>query len=239
MRDYFEFFRQFRQRFETTGAILPSSRFLARAMTAPLRQRNGPARILEVGPGTGAITRQIVRLLQPADHFDLVEINDRFAALLHQRFESDRHFQRVKERSAIHHCPLQEFESEQPYDFIISGLPLNNFSPALVQEIFDSFFRLLSPDGVLSYFEYMFVRSLRKRIGRRTKRDKLRQLDELLNRYLRDHRFRRDWVFLNIPPAWVQHLRDNNEGHAVSCYNTGAGNSAAVPDGAAADDETR
>ena len=40
---------------QTTGAILPSSRGLARAMTRPMRQAKGPRRILEVGPGTGAV----------------------------------------------------------------------------------------------------------------------------------------------------------------------------------------
>ena len=41
LREYRTFFRQFRQQFETTGAIAPSSRFLARAMARPLQQRDG------------------------------------------------------------------------------------------------------------------------------------------------------------------------------------------------------
>src|SRR3712207_2100544 len=60
VRDHLEFLRQFRRQFETTGAVAPSSRFLAAAMTGPLSRRTKPARILEVGPGTGAVTRKIV-----------------------------------------------------------------------------------------------------------------------------------------------------------------------------------
>ena len=72
------FFRAFRRNFHTTGAILPSSRFLARAMTFDLKGPRRPARILEVGPGTGAVTREIVRHLQDDDRFDAVEINPSF-----------------------------------------------------------------------------------------------------------------------------------------------------------------
>ena len=51
LRENWEFLKQFRERFHTTGAVLPSSRFLARAMTQSLRDRGSPKRVLEVGPG--------------------------------------------------------------------------------------------------------------------------------------------------------------------------------------------
>ena len=207
MRDHLEFFRQFRRRFDTTGSVMPSSRFLARAMTGPFQSRRQPARILEVGPGTGAVTRRIVRLMQPSDRLDLVEINETFAGLLQRRFESDAAYRRVAPQSTIHVGPLQEFEGNGPYDFIVSGLPLNNFSIELVREIFDSYLRLLAPDGVLSYFEYMYVRPIRKVVGKQAGRRHIRELDDVLAGYLDKYRFRRSWVFCNFPPAWVQHLR--------------------------------
>jgi phosphatidylethanolamine/phosphatidyl-N-methylethanolamine N-methyltransferase len=206
-QDHFTFFSQFRQRFETTGAIAPSSRFLASAMTGPLRRRERPARILEVGPGTGAVTRTIVRQLGSDDTFDLVEINETFADLLKQRFERDVNYNRVAGISRVHVCPLQEFQTEGNYDYIISGLPLNNFSPELVGQFFEVFFRLLAPGGVLSYFEYMYVRAVRKRVSKESERTRLRALDDVIGPYLAEHRFRRNWVFANVPPAWVQHLR--------------------------------
>lgn len=211
MRDQITFLRQFRRRFETTGSVLPSSRFLARAMTGPLASRDRPARILEVGPGTGAVTRRIVRLMQPGDRLDLVEINETFAELLRERFDTDTAYHHVQSQSNIHAVPLQDFDGDGPYDFIISGLPLNNFSVFLVHEIFDAFFRLLAPGGVLSYFEYMGVRPIRKVVGRRVDRDHIRELDEALNGYLEQYRFHRSWVFCNFPPAWVQHLRRDEE----------------------------
>ncbi len=207
LKDHWEFWRQFRQQFETTGAVAPSSRFLAKAMTGPMVRRDRPGRILEIGPGTGAVTKQIVRLLRPEDCFDLVELNESFANLLRDRFEQDPHYRKVAERSAVHVCPIQEFAATEPYDIIISGLPLNNFPAELVRSIFATYFRLLAPGGTLSYFEYMYVRPLRKLVSGSAERSRLSELDLIANEYLSRHRIDRSWVFVNMPPAWVQHLR--------------------------------
>lgn len=207
LADHLEFFRQFRHRFETTGAVAPSSRFLARAMLGPLRDKTGPRRVLEVGPGTGAVTRFLVQQLQPDDRLDLVELNESFASLLRARFDNDPRYRAAASQSRVHVCPLQEFEAEAPYDCIISGLPLNNFPVELVRRIFESYDRLLAPGGTLSYFEYMYVRPLRSLVSSRPEKMRLRALDRIMNTRLERDRFDRSWVFVNLPPAWVQHLR--------------------------------
>lgn len=204
---YFEFFRQFRQRFKTTGAIAPSSPFLAKSMTWPAGQASGPRRILEVGPGTGAVTNRLVRLLRPGDRLDLVEINDVFADLLRKQFATKPAWKSVAEQVDIHVMPLQEYESSEPYDFVISGLPMNNFAPSLVSDLLGACFRLMSPGGVLSYFEYMYVRPVRRVFSRGAEKTRLTELERVVSDWQDRYRFERDWVFVNIPPAWVQHLR--------------------------------
>src|SRR5579863_8998897 len=67
------FVQQFFRRYHTTGAILPSGRSLARALCRYVRDGQGPRRILEVGPGTGAVTASLVGALKPDDHLTLVE----------------------------------------------------------------------------------------------------------------------------------------------------------------------
>ena len=208
MRDALEFFRQFRQRFETTGAVAPSSRFLAAAMTRPLRRRPaGPVRVLEVGPGTGAVTNRIVRLLREGDRFDLVELNESFAEILKRRFQAEPAWQSAAAFSQVHVCPIQDFRCDAPYDFIISGLPFNNFPAELVEAILADCLKLLRPDGVLSMFEYMYVRPVRGLVGRRAERERIRRIESIMRSAFDKHRVRRDWVFVNIPPAWVQHLK--------------------------------
>lgn len=208
MRDTFEFFKQFRERFETTGAVAPSSRFLAGAMTRPLKQRpDRPLRVLEVGPGTGAVTNSVVKLLGPDDRFDLVELNESFAGILERRFASDPAWKPAQAQSKVHVCPIQEFRPDGEYDFIISGLPFNNFPAPLVEDILSTCLKLLRPDGVLSMFEYMYVRPVRGLVSRGDEKARIRKIEDFLQGTFDQHRIRRDWVFANIPPAWVQHLK--------------------------------
>src|SRR5262249_25063144 len=151
------FFREFRQQYHNTGSILPSSRFLGRALTSPMRSPRAASRILEVGPGTGPVTAEVLRQLRPGDFLDIVEINERFVAHLRRRFDDEPFFRRHRHQVRLIHAPLQEVEGEAVYDFMISGLPLNNFSVTLVKGIFKAYRRLLKPDGILSYFEYVFI----------------------------------------------------------------------------------
>jgi len=209
LKNQIAFFRQFRQRFETTGAIAPSSRFLAKSMTSYLAVRDPaiPVRVLEIGPGTGPVTDSIVRLLRPHDIFDLVELNEEFVRILHQRFEFEPAWANARPQSTIHKLAVQEFETLAPYDFVISGLPLNNFPAELVTSIAETYFRLLKPGGVLSYFEYMYVRPIRKAVTRGAERIRITGIDATLQSHCDRCRIRRDNIWLNTPPAWVQHLR--------------------------------
>jgi len=208
IRNNLAFFRQFRQRFETTGAIAPSSRFLAQSMTRYLRQRSSePVRVLEIGPGTGPVTEKIVPLLRSGDHFDLVELNESFVGILNERFQQDESWKAASTFSEIHQLPIQEFQPDAKFDFVISGLPLNNFPADLVDTIAQKYFELLKPGGVLSYFEYMYVRPVKKVITRGDEKTRIRRIDDIMQSHCDRHRIRRDSIWINVPPAWVQHLR--------------------------------
>jgi phospholipid N-methyltransferase len=134
-------------------------------------------------------------------------LNPTFVARLQRRFAEEPRFQRVASQVSIHGLPLQEFTSPEKYDFIISGLPLNNFPPQLVQEVFESYFRLLAPHGLLSFFEYMAFRPLKRYVGPKRERARMTGVNSVVRPFLDEARIKRDWVFVNFPPAWVQHLR--------------------------------
>jgi phospholipid N-methyltransferase len=204
---YVTFFQEFRRTFHTTGAILPSGQLLVHATLQPFLRRSRPARVLEVGPGTGALTQEVVKHLRPGDVFDIVELNGRFVECLRHRFATEPAFQRSAGQSVVHHLPVQEFAADAPYDFIMCGLPFNNFPKSLVKDIFRRFDGMLAAEGVLSFFEYLWIRRVKSLMASRRERRRLASVGCVLGWYLDRYAFRHDTVFVNLPPAIVHHLR--------------------------------
>ena len=168
LSNYRVFVRQFFRRYHTTGAILPSGRPLANALCRYVRDGDAGREILEVGPGTGAVTARLVQLLRPDDRLTLVELNDDFVRHLNERFAGERDFLAAADRCQLVHSRLEDLDGEGRYDRIVSGLPLNNFASAEVRQILEVFARLAKPGGILSFFEYVAVRKAKRLIsGRR------------------------------------------------------------------------
>jgi phospholipid N-methyltransferase len=205
--EYAHFFREFRREFHNTGAILPSTRFLARALTRPLRGPRPSCRILEVGPGTGSVTREIARRLLPGDRLDAVEVNANFVLLLGQRLRQDRILAPHRDQIQVIHAPVEELLGESAYGYIVSGLPLNNFSVAQVRSVFSAFRRLLRPGGILTFFEYGLVRQLKTPFVSRPERRRLFRVGRVVGGYIRNYQVRRERIFMNVPPAIVRHLQ--------------------------------
>ncbi len=202
------FFREFVNNFHTTGAIMPSGRRLAQALARFVAEPGqGARRVLEVGPGTGAVTRHIIPALRSDDVFHLVELNDAFVAALKDNFKTDPLYMSVADRATIMHQSAEDVPGDGTYDVIVSGLPLNNFTPELVERLLSKMMRLLKPGGTLSFFEYIAVRRMRLTISVGAERRRIQGIDDAMKAALTKGEFRRDSILLNVPPAWVHHLR--------------------------------
>jgi phosphatidylethanolamine/phosphatidyl-N-methylethanolamine N-methyltransferase len=206
--EYRLFYSQFRQHFHTTGAIAPSSLALARAITAPLAvAHTGTLRVLEVGAGTGAFTRAILRHLGCGDHLDLFELNPAFKSCLERRPAEAR----APERGisvCVHVSDVRALPPADRYDFIVSGLPLNNFAPADVEGFLHLFMSHLRPGGTLSYFEYLYLRDLKRHLVQDAgERRRLDEVKSVVDRFLSRHHAIATPVPLNLPPAVVRHIR--------------------------------
>jgi len=196
------------------GAIAPSSQALAFALSEPYRQHQGRAAILEVGAGTGAVTRYLGSVLRDDDELDICEVQNDFADILERDILSTPTFRRcvAEGRVRLLRSAVQELPYEQRYDYIISGLPFTVFSIEDVSAIFDVIRRCLKPDGVFSYFEYVAMRRATQALSLGRHRDRIRAVSSFLTKNIRAHQFAQRIVLLNFPPAAARHLRFNGHG---------------------------
>lgn len=208
-----QFVGQALKRYKSTGAVAPSSRRLAMAMTRPVVDAAGPRRILEVGPGTGAFTRHVLQTLRADDEFHIVEINDAFCEHLETRLL--RPFRRAHPTHQVtlhQHC-IEDAPIEGQFDFIVCGLPFNNFPLQTVRSIFRVLQTLLADDGMLSYFEYVGMSSIKRPVvgadGRRSLRKREHTKRVIEERFDVERRV----ILANIPPAYAVHLRRGSNGH--------------------------
>jgi phospholipid N-methyltransferase len=207
LRDHRLFLREYLRHFHHTGAIAPSSRWLGAALARHVSNGSGPRRILEVGPGTGAVTKHIVARLGVSDSLDLVELNPTFVDLLRRRFDEEPHFAGAAQRVRVIHSPIEDLPCDKPYDAIISGLPLNNFSVEDVRRILETFGKLMSPGATLSFFEYVGVRPARALVSGKQERERLKGIGQALEETLSGREISRECIWPNLPPAWVHHVR--------------------------------
>lgn len=131
------------------GAIAPSSPNLARKIVACAEL--GTARtIVEIGPGTGPITREIHKSMAADARLILVEINPQFAQSLSTAFPSaDVICGSAEDLTA--HLATRGLAS---CDRVVCGLPWTAFPADLQTRILDAVVAALAPDGIFVTFAY-------------------------------------------------------------------------------------
>ncbi|MFE2174563.1 class I SAM-dependent methyltransferase [Kitasatospora sp. NPDC059462] len=210
--------------FRLTGAVAPSGADLVNALVVPATSRpDRPISVLEVGAGTGAVTRRLVRVLRAGDRLHAVEANPRFA----QRLRSDPELARRGPELGLRvsECRVQDLpearaaESGGPggeggsgpaaerYDVIVSGLPFTNFAPAEVQRVLDLYLRLLVPGGELTYFSYLGTSAARLLTSGPRRGAQHRAVVRLLRRFEQEYGLGSRTAWRNVPPARAHLLR--------------------------------
>ena len=207
LSDYQTFLTQFLRNYETTGSVIPSGRALGSALCRYVGYGSGTQRILEAGPGTGAVTGCIIDRMRQDDELWMVELNPTFAAHLRTAFREKPTFRDASDRCHLIEGSVQQLGREGQFDLVISGLPLNNFSPAHVEDILQAYARLLKPGGILSFFQYILIRPAKMFVSVGSERTRLKGVGDAIEEVLIEREFAREWVWVNVPPAWVHHIR--------------------------------
>jgi len=170
-----------------TGAVAPSSVHLARAMVKGLSVEPGQT-LVEFGPGTGALTAEIRRILPSPSSYLGVEIEPRFAELLRRRFPGLT----VVEGSAEEAPRFVADAGCTQVKAIICGLPFATL-PALVQDgIVRALDTLVRPGAQFRTFQYIHAYPLPPAVRFR------HRMRELFGPHTREATIMR-----NLPPAYV------------------------------------
>ncbi len=184
-------FRRFLQHPTQVGALCPSSAALCRTITSKIGVEEAEL-VVELGPGTGAITREIVRRLPSGGKLLAIELDPALCRHLERDFPSVRICNDSASRlGAI----LHESGAPAP-DAVISGLPWAIFPESLQREILSAVAGSLAPEGWFATFAYL--QGLMLPAGMRFRR----LLGEMFSTVETS-----PVVWRNLPPAFVYRCR--------------------------------
>ena len=182
-------------------------------MVAPLAEKpqGMPSKILELGPGTGSVTKYLLRQMGFGDSLATCEINERFMDALKDNLEEDPYFDTHRSRVSFHCCPMQQLPETHKYDLIVCAIPFLNFNLPLVKELFAKIAALSHENTVMTYYEYIGLRSIGKQFSLDSRRKRMRELDEFIKQVQDTHLQSKSKVLLNILPITVYRLNKLNK----------------------------
>ncbi len=178
--------------FYTVAAVAPSSPHLAAAMVEPLPLSQTLVAV-ELGAGTGTMTRALLDELPREATLIVFEINPRFFHYLRENFHDPR--------LVLINENVEKIETElrtrgyDHVDVVVSSLGLGFMSEEQRRNIFEGLMPFVRPHTVLT--QYQYIHSMQFANGR------LRRLSlrPLLNRYFSSVKSKIVWR--NVPPAYV------------------------------------
>jgi phosphatidylethanolamine/phosphatidyl-N-methylethanolamine N-methyltransferase len=150
--DEVQFIRSWLEKPLSTGAVMPSGRFLARAM-ARLVDTEVPGPVIELGPGTGPVTEALVEQGVDPSRLVLVEFNPIFCRMLRSRYPEAT----VVQGDAYRLKHLLGSLLREPAAAIVSGLPLFNKPLRTRLRLIADAFGLLLPQAPFIQFTYAVV----------------------------------------------------------------------------------
>jgi len=179
--DEMQFIRSWIEKPLSTGAVMPSSKALARTMARYVDpQSSGP--VIELGPGTGPVTEALVQHGVDPKRLLLVEFNPDFCRLLRTRYPAAT----VVQGDAYRLRRLLGALVREPAAAVVSGLPLVTKPLRTRLRLIADAMSLLAPGAPFVQFTYAMVPPIPKALsGIKAEASEL--------------------IWLNLPPArvWV------------------------------------
>ena len=164
-----------------TGAIAASTAQLAKGMVKGV-DFNEAKYIVEIGPGTGSFTREIMKRKKPSTFLLLIEVNEAFSTILQEKYQDDPSVQVVNGSAEDLEAYLIAANINE-IDYCVSGLPFASLPTHVSTKILKSVMKSLKPDGKFITFQYTLFKL------------------SFINEYFSQVSVEKVWF--NLPPAYV------------------------------------
>lgn len=145
------FFKTYLKEKKQVGALAPSSRFLVKKMCSKI-DFNESKHIIELGPGTGVFTKEILKRARPDAKIFVFELNSEFYKLLKQKFKDPR-IVLINDSAEKLQEKIKENGVEK-VDAILSSLPLTIIPPPVKSNILDAVYSVLKKGGIFTQYQY-------------------------------------------------------------------------------------
>jgi phosphatidylethanolamine/phosphatidyl-N-methylethanolamine N-methyltransferase len=146
-----EFFKGFLKNPREVGSVIPSSRFLTRRTLECGEVRDARV-IVELGPGTGVLTRHALEHMRPDAKLVAIEISRDFVEVLKTEFPDPRLY--------VHHGSATEIEAAlakvgaREADLVMSGIPFSTLERGVGLATLRAAKRVLAPGGRFVAYQF-------------------------------------------------------------------------------------
>ncbi len=146
-----KFLRTFFKERKQVGAVAPSSRFLVKKMCNKIDFETARV-IIELGPGTGVFTKEILDRASNDSKIFVFELNQDFCKILEAKFNDDRII--LVNDSAEKMQAILKSHGLDEADAIISSLPLTVIPEPVKSNILKAAYQILKPKGIYVQYQY-------------------------------------------------------------------------------------
>ncbi|OQR53941.1 class I SAM-dependent methyltransferase [Bacillus sp. CDB3] len=164
-----------------TGAVAPSSKILAKKMVDVI-DFNRAECIVELGPGTGAFTKEIMKRKKKETVLLLIEINEVFFKELKRKFKGEQNIIVIHGSAENIKKYMKELNIDY-IDYVLSGLPFTSLPEEVSKRILNNVMEAIHENGEFITFQYSLVKK------------------GFIQHFFPEITLKKVW--LNVPPAYV------------------------------------
>lgn len=177
----FRFILQYILHPRATGALLPSSKYLAYKMINNIDFDSCNC-IIEFGPGTGVFTEELIICKKVETKLLLIESNTEFYNLLKSKYGHIKNMYIINDSAEKIGYYIDRYNIES-VDYIVSGLPFTSLPKDMAEKILNNTKEILKDTGIFITFQYTMLKK------------------SFISNFFKNIKVRKE--FINFPPAYV------------------------------------